>query len=74
MRPQIVKILILVLFLVNSITMLGQSLSGSSGPPPPYNRAPPDAPIDESIVILIIAGLIYGVFIAYKNKRINTPE
>lgn len=74
MRPQIVKILTIVLFLVNSMSMLGQSLSGSSGPPPPYNRAPPEAPIDGSIAILIIAGIVYGAYIAYKKKRINSPE
>ncbi len=74
MRPQIVKILILVLFLVNSMTMLGQSLSGSSGPPPPSNNRGPQLPIDDNIYILIAIGLIFGIYIIYKKSRINTPE
>lgn len=74
MRPQIVKILTLILFLVNSMSMLGQSLSGSSGPPPPSNNRGPQFPIDENIWILLAIGLCLGVYIIYKKKRINSPE
>jgi hypothetical protein len=74
MRPQIVKISLLVLFLVNSISMLGQSPSGSSGPPAPNNSLGPQLPIDENILILVALGLILGMYVIYKKSRINTPE
>ena len=54
--------------------MLGQSLSGKSGPPPPSNNRTPQLPIDENIVVLIVLGLILGGYVIYKNRRINTPE
>tara|TARA_B100000795_G_C22509125_1_gene327043 strand:+ start:179 stop:403 length:225 start_codon:yes stop_codon:yes gene_type:complete len=74
MRPQIVKILTLVLFLANSISLLGQSPSGSSGPPPPSNNRGPELPIDENILILVALGLIFGMYVIYKKSRINSPE
>ncbi len=75
MRPQIVKILTLVLFLINSISMLGQTPSGSSGPPQPSNNnRGVNLPIDENIYILIAIGLIFGVYVMYKKTKINTPQ
>jgi len=72
MRPQIVKILSLVLFVINSTTMLAQH----AGPPPPAeDRRPPGLPIDEYIVLLIVIGLIYGAYIAYKKHQLkDTPQ
>ena len=74
MRPQIVKILTFLLFIVNSTYMLGQSHNGSSGPPPPSNTRGPNLPIDENIYILIDIGLIFGVYVMYKKTKINTPQ
>ena len=74
MRPQIVKILTFVLFIVNSTYMLGQSHSGSSGPPPPSNNRGPGLPIDDSILILILIGLAFGAYVIYKKSRINSPQ
>ena len=75
MRPQIVKILTLILFVINSTVMLSQSLSSDSGPPPPTNNRGPELPIDNSIFILIVLGLIYGAYITYKKYRVmNTPS
>jgi len=50
-------------------------LSQKAGPPAPSNeRRPPQAPIDDGIFILIIIGLLYGVFVAYKKYQTkNTP-
>ncbi|PHS67331.1 MAG: hypothetical protein COB12_04070 [Flavobacterium sp.] len=72
MRPQIVKILTLVLFVTNSTAMLAQSLSSRSGPPAP-NRTnhPPELPIDDYFLVLIFVGLLYGAFIAYKKYKIK---
>lgn len=64
MRPQIVKILTLILFVLNSIAMLAQT----AGPPPPSpGRRPPQAPIDSDLYILVIVGLLYGTYVAYKK-------
>jgi ABC-type amino acid transport system permease subunit len=66
MRPQIVTILVVILFMFNAITAYGQDLS--SGPPAP-NRTPPppELPLDTSIFVLIALGLIYGIYISYKK-------
>ncbi len=70
MRPQIVKILTLVLFVFNSMYMLAQT----AGPPPPANNRAPEAPIDDNIIILIIIGLVYGTYIGFKKYNTkNTP-
>lgn len=76
MRPQIVKkIKILaptaLCFLLSAI-MLGQADAGSSGPPAPnMSRTPPDLslPIDSGLLILLIAGLAYGMFIATRRIK-----
>lgn len=73
MRPQIVTILVVILFMFNAITAYGQDLS--SGPPAP-NRTPPAPeialPLDTSIFVLIALGLIYGIYISY--KKINAKH
>ena len=69
MRPQIVIILTILLFSLNSISMLGQSSTASSGPPPPPQRTPVDLPIDSSIYLLLVAGIVYGIYIVAKNKK-----
>ncbi len=69
MRPQIVTIVTLVLFIVNSATMLGQSSGQDSGPPPPTQRTPGDLPIDNGLYILLIAGIIYGAYIILQRRK-----
>jgi len=72
MRPQIVKILTLILFVFNSISMLGQTSNKSSGPPPPDQAlAPPGYPIDDNVFILIVIGLVFGAYVAYKKQKAN---
>lgn len=69
MRPQIVHILVLAVFLLNGM----QSFAQSKGPPPPNpNRmtTPPppidlSMPIDDNIVILLVAGVLLGVYYLY---------
>ncbi len=69
MQPQIVKILTLALFLLKSANMLSQRSGGGKGPPVPTNNRsqPPGFPIDDSIIILLVIGLIYGGYIVYKR-------
>ena len=71
MRPQIVKILTLILFVFNSISMLGQTSNKSSGPPPPGDSLGPSLPTDNNIVILIVIGLVFGAYVAYKKQKAN---
>ncbi|GEQ84932.1 hypothetical protein ULMS_04400 [Patiriisocius marinistellae] len=76
MRPQIVSILTFVLCFLAAVPMLAQGPSASSGPPAP-GRGPtlPELPLDTNIVILFIAGLIYGAYVAYKKYRTtNIPQ
>ena len=72
MRPQIVTILTFALFVLNSAIMLGQSSSADSGPPPPPQRTPPELFIDGNILLLILAGLIYGGFVLVRKKRVKS--
>lgn len=78
MRPQIVnKIKILapgVLCFLTSAISLGQARSASSGPPAPeMGRTPIELPIDSGLMILLIAGLAYGVYVArYKMRAKDT--
>lgn len=61
------------LLLINSTTVLGQAATKGSNPPPPDQRTPPGLPIDEQMIWLVIAGLCYGIYVAYKQgafKRI----
>ena len=73
MRPQIVKkIVVVALCFFTSAIVLGQAESGSSGPPAPnMSRTPPELglPIDSGLLILIIAGLAYGMYVAYTKRQ-----
>ena len=64
MRPQIVKITVLGLGLLFPLFSYAQS------PPPPTGPPPPGVPIDANIVLLFIAGLAFGVYIALKKQRL----
>lgn len=55
--------------------MLAQQLGGDTGPPPPDQGGQnlgPELPIDSNIVLLIVAGLIYGIYTIWvRNKATN---
>lgn len=69
MRPQIVKILTLVLCFITNTTLLAQHTNAGSGPPTPDGRRPPELPIDGNIFILIAIALAYGCYIIYTKKK-----
>ena len=69
MRPQIVTILTFALVFFNSVIVLGQSSTAESGPPPPAQRTPPELFIDSDILVLIIAGLIYGGYVILRKNK-----
>lgn len=70
MRSQIVLFLTLAVSLFNGV----QSFAQSSGPPPPNSDRTPtppielSMPIDENIVVLLVAGLLLGVYYLYNLK------
>jgi|GEM_PF-1098362 len=70
MRPQIVTIFAFTLLILSSGAMLGQSAAkGDKSPPPPDQRTPPDLFLDERLIWLLLAGLVYGAYVAYKRGR-----
>lgn len=52
-----------------------QAVTDNQGPPPPANNGDPEGPqlpIDDNIWILIILGLLFGVYVIFKrNQAIN---
>ncbi len=72
MRSQIVKkIAAIALCFFTSAILFGQAGSGSSGPPAPTQSRGPQLPIDDNLIILAIAGLLYGAYVDYKSYRIK---
>lgn len=76
MRPQIVRFISTsVLGVFTSTIMLAQQLGSDTGPPPPDQGGQtlgPEWPIDSNIVLLIVAGVIYGVYTVWvRNKTTN---
>ena len=57
--------------LYNVITLAVQASSSDKGPPPPSQNRGPGLPIDDNIWILIIAGVLLGVYILYKRNSIT---
>jgi hypothetical protein len=47
--------------------MLSQS---ADTPPPPPPTPPPELPLDSGIVLLLLAGLIYGTLVVLKRVRL----
>lgn len=52
----------LLLLTILSVTNLFAAPSGGS-PPPPTPPPPPGLPIDAGVVFLLLAGLIYGLYV-----------
>ena len=71
MRPQIVTIYAFTLLLFSSGAMLGQAAKNGEHPPPPDQRTPPELFIDENLIWLLIAGLVYGAYVAYKRGQLK---
>jgi len=51
-------------------------LAQKAGPPTPSQRRPPqdELPIDDNVLVLIMLGLLYGIYASYKKHQSkNTP-
>ncbi len=55
--------------LLASILFFIPVVSIAQGPPPPTPPPPPGAPIDSSIIVLLVVGLIYGIYKAHKLSK-----
>ncbi len=53
----------------NVLMLVIQTASGGQGPPPPSQNRGPQLPIDENIWILLIIGVLFGIYIIYKRNR-----
>ena len=74
MRPQIVTILSFFVGLCSTFSASAQLTSGGTPPPPPPTTPPPELPLDSAIWVLLIAGVVYGVYYTFKKvKDANTP-
>ncbi len=61
-------LLILVLFFVVSIKGMAQFVT----PPPPQPPPPPGLPVDNGVVVLLVLGVIYGVYkLIYSKKALK---
>ena len=60
------QFLLVLLSLVMPLVMFSQDID----PPPPYEEIdpPPAAPIDDSITILVVAGLVFAAYYFYKTN------
>lgn len=61
------KLIFVILYLFGIITTFAQGPpepDGPGGQPPP----PPGEPIDEHIFILILLGILLGIYIIYRHK------
>ena len=73
MRSQIVTILSLLLSFLSTTSMLAQG-SGPDLPEPGRRPPPPELPLDQNILILIIAGVLLGIYFIYKRKGITNTS
>ena len=67
MKAQLKTILISSVFMLFSIVSYAQD---NIDPPPPPTPPPPGTPIDQNILLLLMAGLIYGAYsICFSSKN-----
>ncbi|MFT5102497.1 MAG: hypothetical protein ACI86C_000136 [Candidatus Latescibacterota bacterium] len=72
MRPQSVTILSFSVGLFSAFSAAAQ-LTGGGNPPPP-TTPPPELPLDSAIWLLLVAGVIYGIYFTVKKvRRSNAP-
>ena len=61
-------------FILTLLTFIGAYVEciAAPGPPPPQvPPVPPGFPIDGGLLVLMVVGIIYGVFTVYKRQRVT---
>ncbi len=67
MKAQFKTILISIVFLLSNTVCFAQD---NIDPPPPPTPPPPGTPIDQNILLLLMAGLIFGAYsICFSSKN-----
>jgi len=66
MALKIIKILTTVCILGIGIPALAQGPPPDPGPPPPQGLV---VPVDENIFILVVVGVLYGIYVSFRQKR-----
>ena len=62
----------MILFIYSFIILGIQAPSGSGGPPQPRPGYVPNGgqlPIDENIWVLIVVGILFGIYVIYKRNH-----
>ncbi|RXJ52904.1 hypothetical protein ESZ48_01215 [Gelidibacter gilvus] len=63
----------MLLILISIPGVAQNSAGGGSGPPPPQGATPPPGlPIDDGLIVLFVAALIYGIYIIVKYSKKHT--
>lgn len=65
MRPQIVKIVVVIVGLFVCTISWGKQL-----PPPPQRTPPPGLPIDGGLFYLFLLGVLLGMVFLLRKKRV----
>lgn len=69
MRPQIVKNIVL---LTAHFFVYGVAIAQQKAPPPPQRTPPPPGlPIDEGLFLVIIIGIVLGVYFILRKNNPN---
>lgn len=73
-RPQILKRILTLLFFALCTIMNAQHSGNETGPPPPNTGGQvrgPELPIDQGLILLILIGLVYGIYTIRKKSATN---
>ncbi|WP_223266323.1 hypothetical protein [Gelidibacter gilvus] len=72
-KPNLKTTAIILLILISIPGVAQNSAGGGSGPPPPQGATPPPGlPIDDGLIVLFVAALIYGIYIIVKYSKKHT--
>lgn len=73
MRPQIVKKILLNLFV--HLLVIGTAMGNEKRPPPPtrdnHIPPPPYLDLDSNIIVLMAVGILFGLYLLYRNKPLK---
>ncbi|MBO3096887.1 hypothetical protein [Gelidibacter pelagius] len=69
-KPNLKTTASILLMLISIASFSQDSAGGGQGPPTPQGgTVPPGLPIDNGLIILFVAALIYGIYIILKYSK-----